>query len=148
MVDLNTVPRVLILKEYKKMSTVSLILEFYIHMTSSVFSKILKQHNLQNSEDFNARSKSLETYLKYPQVHLIKSHIQCQSCMLCFICYASHLLSLLSDTVRCFIFFSLNQCFFLKHWSVKRRNSAALQYTRGCEVESETKISAGGYLDR
>lgn len=39
----------LILKEYKKMSADSLILEFYIHMTSSVFSKIFKQHNLQDS---------------------------------------------------------------------------------------------------
>lgn len=31
------------------MSADSLILEFYIHMTSSVFSKIFKQHNLQDS---------------------------------------------------------------------------------------------------
>jgi len=31
------------------MSTVSLTLEFYIYMTSSVLLKILKQHNLQDS---------------------------------------------------------------------------------------------------
>lgn len=69
-------------------------------MTSSVFSKILKQHNLQDSEDFNARSKSLETYLKYPQVHLIKSHsvshlccalyvMQVVFCLYCLILYVA-----------------------------------------------------------